>query len=125
MNITKKLLIPVFVLLLFTALAIPIYAIGGEPDTSGEANMSETAISNEYSDGFMKTKTTVAGLTIAIASVGGALAIAAVGWKAINGIARQPEANDKITGALMLSLVFIETALIYALLVVILIIFVL
>ena len=41
------------------------------------------------------------------------------------GIARQPEAESKIRTTLMLGLVFIETAIIYALLVVILIIFVL
>ena len=45
--------------------------------------------------------------------------------KSAEGIARQPEAQDKIRTTLMLSLVFIETAIIYALLVVILIIFVL
>ncbi len=41
------------------------------------------------------------------------------------GIAGQPEAENKIRTTLMLGLVFIETAIIYALLVVILIIFVL
>lgn len=45
--------------------------------------------------------------------------------KAVEGIARQPEAESKIRTTLMLGLVFIETAIIYALLVVILIIFVL
>ena len=43
----------------------------------------------------------------------------------LEGIARQPEAEGKIRTTLMLGLVFIETAIIYALLVVILIIFVL
>ena len=45
--------------------------------------------------------------------------------KSTEGIARQPEAESKIRTTLMLGLVFIETAIIYALLVVILIIFVL
>ncbi|MCQ2512772.1 MAG: hypothetical protein MJ092_05225 [Lachnospiraceae bacterium] len=45
--------------------------------------------------------------------------------KSIDGIARQPEAEGKIRTALMLGLVFIETAIIYALIVAILIIFVL
>lgn len=45
--------------------------------------------------------------------------------KAVEGTARQPEAGDKIRTTLMLGLVFMETAIIYALLVVILIIFVL
>ena len=45
--------------------------------------------------------------------------------KSVEGISRQPEAESKIRTTLMLGLVFIETAIIYALLVVILIIFVL
>ena len=45
--------------------------------------------------------------------------------KSAEGISRQPEAEGKIRTTLMLGLVFIETAIIYALLVVILIIFVL
>ena len=50
---------------------------------------------------------------------------ATISGKANEGIARQPEANGQIRSTLMLSLVFIETAIIYALLVVILVIFVL
>ena len=45
--------------------------------------------------------------------------------KTVEGVSRQPEAEGKLRTTLMLSLVFIETAIIYALLVVILIIFVL
>ena len=45
--------------------------------------------------------------------------------KANEGIARQPEAEGKIRTTMMLGLVFIETAVIYALIVAILIIFVL
>ena len=45
--------------------------------------------------------------------------------KSAEGISRQPEAADKIRAGMMLGLVFIETAIIYALIVAILIIFVL
>jgi len=44
--------------------------------------------------------------------------------KAVEGISRQPEAEDKIRTTMMLGLVFVETAIIYALIVAILIIFV-
>ena len=44
--------------------------------------------------------------------------------KSADGISRQPEAEGKIRTNLMLTLVFIETAIIYALLVVLLVIFV-
>ena len=63
----------------------------------------------------------IAALTGAGAGIGIGLATS----KAVEGIARQPEAESKIRTTLMLGLVFIETAIIYALLVVILIIFVL
>ena len=45
--------------------------------------------------------------------------------KSTESMARQPEASDKINSAMMLGLVFIETGIIYALIVAILIIFVL
>ena len=54
-------------------------------------------------------------------AIGMGLAVA----KSAEGISRQPEAEGKIRTTLMLGLVFIETAIIYALLAVILIIFVL
>ena len=60
-----------------------------------------------------------------LAAAGGAIAMGLAAGKAVEGISRQPEAEGKIRTTLMLGLVFIETAIIYALLVVILIIFVL
>ena len=45
--------------------------------------------------------------------------------KSADGMSRQPEASGSIRSAMMLGLVFIETAIIYALIVAILIIFVL
>ena len=65
------------------------------------------------------------GIAIGLAAAGGAVAMGIASGKANEGIARQPEANSQIRSTLMLSLVFIETAIIYALLVVILVIFVL
>ena len=62
---------------------------------------------------------------IGIAAAAGAISM---GWaisKASEGVSRQPEASGKIQTILMLGLVFIETAIIYALIVAILIIFVL
>ena len=55
------------------------------------------------------------------AAIGMGIAIA----KALEGIARQPEADKKISKTLILGLVFLETCVIYALVVAILIIFVL
>ena len=63
----------------------------------------------------------IAALTGAGAGIGIGLATS----KAVEGIARQPEAASNIRSGLMLGLVFIETAIIYALIVAILVIFVL
>ena len=65
------------------------------------------------------------GIAIGLAAAGGAVGMGIAAGKSVEGIARQPEAESKIRTTLMLGLVFIETAIIYALLVVILIIFVL
>ena len=65
------------------------------------------------------------GLAIGIAAAGGAIAMGLVVGKAAESVARQPEETGQIRSTMMLGLVFIETAIIYALLVVILIIFVL
>lgn len=45
--------------------------------------------------------------------------------KSVESIAKQPEAESSIRGSLMIGLVFIETVVIYALVVAILIVFVL
>lgn len=71
------------------------------------------------------TKAIAAAITIAIAATAGAVAMGMAICKAVDGIARQPEADGKIRTSLMLGLVFVETAIIYALIVAILIIFVL
>ena len=104
----KKLLTLTGVLLLLLALAAPAYAAA--PEEGQSAAQEETA------DNATGLKAIAAGL-----AVGMGLATA----KSAESIARQPEAEGKIRTMMMLGLVFIETAIIYALLVVILIIFVL
>ena len=63
----------------------------------------------------------IAILVAAAASIGMGIAIS----KALEGIARQPEAEKKISKTLILGLIFLETCVIYALVVAILVIFVL
>lgn len=63
----------------------------------------------------------VVGVVAAVGAVGMAIAIS----KSTEGMARQPEAAGKINSAMMLGLIFIETTIIYALIVAILIVFVL
>lgn len=70
-------------------------------------------------------KSIAAGIAIGLAACGGGIGMGIIGGKSSEGISRQPEAESKIRTSFMLGLVFIETVVIYALLVVILIIFVL
>lgn len=75
--------------------------------------------------GSVGSKAIAAGIAIGLAALGGAIGMGLAISKSSEGIARQPEAEGKIRTTLMLGLVFIETAIIYALVVAILIIFVL
>ena len=62
---------------------------------------------------------------IGVACFGGALGMAHSVAKAANNMAEQPEAAGQIRTSMMMGLVFIETVIIYALIIAILIIFVL
>ncbi|MDO5689976.1 MAG: ATP synthase F0 subunit C [Tissierellia bacterium] len=64
-------------------------------------------------------------MAIGIAGLGAAIGMGIAIGRAVDGISRQPEAEGKIRTNLLLGIVFIETVIIYALIVVILIIFVL
>ncbi|MDO4339048.1 MAG: ATP synthase F0 subunit C [Eubacteriales bacterium] len=70
-------------------------------------------------------KAWAAALAIGLAAAAGAIGMGIAIAKSVEGISRQPEAEGKIRTSLMLGLVFVETAIIYALIVAILIIFVL
>lgn len=70
-------------------------------------------------------KAIAAGIAIGLAALGGAIGMGLAIAKASEGIARQPEASGNIRSSMMLGLVFIETVVIYALIVAILLVFVL
>ena len=105
-------------LLLTIALAVPAFAASA-PASDEPAKAATT---EESSIGL---KAIAAGIAVGVAAAGGAVAMGLATAKSAESIARQPEAEGKVRTTLMLGLVFIETAIIYALLVVILIIFVL
>ncbi len=92
------------------------------------AAADETAIEEEVEVGGLTDtsgKAIAAAIAIGLAACGGAVAMGLAVAKSSESIARQPEAEGNIRTTLMLGLVFIETAIIYALLAVIMIIFVL
>ena len=70
-------------------------------------------------------KALAAAIAIAIPAALGALGMGIGVAKSVEGISRQPEASGKIQSLWMLGMVFIETVVIYALVVTILIVFVL
>ena len=104
--------------LVLGAIASPKPVIAADGDEVAIAAMSDEA-------SFVHSKAWAAGIAIAVVAAAGAISMGLVIWKTIEGIARQPEAEGKIRTAMMLGLVFVETAIIYALIVAILIIFVL
>ncbi len=60
----------------------------------------------------------------ALGVVGGGIGIGTIGGKAVEAIARQPEAKADITSTMILSIAFAEVTSLYALIVSILLIFV-
>ena len=132
MNLSVKKLtarVAACILLMFTvalAFALPAFAEGPDgQDTSVSASASASASAVQSDSASTAGKSIGSGIAIGIAAAGGAIGMGIAVAKAADGISRQPEAESKIRTTLMLGLVFIETAIIYALLVVILLIFVL
>ena len=121
---TRKNLI-LFALVTLLALALTVPAFAANTDTTEAAAVAEAAAESTAAGMTVTGKAFASGIAIAIASGLGAISMGIAVGKSTDAIARQPEAESKIRTALMLGLVFIETAIIYALLAVILIIFVL
>ena len=105
---TKRLFGTLFALAALFAFALTAYAEG---DASGASVAGFKAIA--------------AGVAIGLAAAGGAVGMGLAIANSAEGISRQPEAEGAIRTRLMLGLVFVETAIIYALVVAILVIFVL
>ncbi len=115
-TLLKKLCALTGVLLLVLALAAPAYAAAPDGAPAAEEQAQDDSIG---------LKAIAAGIAVGVAAAGGAVGMGLATAKSAEGIARQPEAEGKIRTTLMLGLVFVETAIIYALIVAILIIFVL
>ena len=128
MNQTRKKSIAALLAALLAMMTLSfLLAVPALADEAPAASTEEAAaVEAETADsGTTSGKASAAGIAIGLAAAGGAIGMGLAVAKAAEGISRQPEAEGKIRTTLMLGLVFIETAIIYALLVVILIIFVL
>lgn len=114
------------VLALLCALTIPaLAAAGGAADAEPAAQtVSEEELARSKENTTKVRKIWAVAALIGVACFGGALGMAHSVAKAANNMAEQPEAGQ-IRTSMMMGLVFIETVIIYALIIAILIIFVL
>jgi F0F1-type ATP synthase membrane subunit c/vacuolar-type H+-ATPase subunit K len=98
----------------------------GETDEDGDAVIGAALIADDEEAKAASTgsKALAAAIAVGLAAAAGAIGMGLAIAKSAEGISRQPEAEGSIRTTLMLGLVFIETAIIYALIVAILIIFV-
>lgn len=117
---TKKVLAIVAVFLL----AVTLFA-GYTCFADGEQATEAVAEAADTGDSSVSSKAIAAAACLAAVAAVGAISMGFAIAKSADGISRQPEADGKIRTTLMLGLVFIETVVIYALIVSILIIFVL
>lgn len=138
MNRTRKFLVAILAALSLCLLAFGVTALVNnsasyaEPagivayaEENADTATASTTEAEKTEDNSTGMKAAAAGVAIGLAALGGAIAMGIAIAKSNEGIARQPEAEGKIRSTLMLGLVFIETAIIYALIVAILIVFVL
>lgn len=106
-------------LLLAVMLVCGLFVISASAADAAPAEAAETA------QRAVGSKAIAAAVVVGLVATAGALGMAIAIGKSTEGMSRQPEASGSIRSAMMLGLVFIETAIIYALIVAILIIFVL
>lgn len=106
-----------FLVVLLCMISMPAYA--------AENLEAATSVQTVAEDEAAGEKAMAAAVAVGLAAAAGAIGMGIAIAKSAEGISRQPEAEGKIRTNLMLGLVFVETAIIYALIVAILIIFVL
>ncbi|MBQ8532196.1 MAG: ATP synthase F0 subunit C [Clostridia bacterium] len=121
MTATKK-LTKIFILL---SLFIMLFATCSLAVSAEGTTEAAVAVAEEAADNSAGMKAVAAAITVGLAAAAGAIGMGIAIAKSVEGISRQPEAEGKIRTSLMLGLVFVETAIIYALIIAVLIIFVL
>ena len=116
----------VTILFMFGAvLAGGLHTKAADTNTKVSAQQEETQEVAAAENTATSAKAYGAAIAIGLAAACGAIAMGIAIGKSSEAISRQPEAEGSVRTLLMLGLVFIETAIIYALIIAILIIFVL
>ena len=108
-------------LLLFTF----VFSLGGAVKAGAADDKAAVESAEEEEGSATGSKAIAAAIVVGLASAAGAIGMGIAIAKSNESIARQPEQAGRINSTMMLGLVFIETAIIYALIIAILIIFVL
>ena len=114
----KKVLFCILVLFVVSAYT---FAYAAPAEVQGVAEEAVTGGSMDSTN----AKAISAAVTFSLGAVAAAIAMGIAIAKSSESIARQPEAKDSIRTSLLLGLIFIETVVIYALVIAIMIIFVL
>jgi len=113
------------IMIIITCFVTFTYAAATKEQQALAATTEEGIVSANAQADSAGSKALAASIAIGLAAGAGALGMGIAISKSLESIARQPEAEDKIRASLLLGLVFVETAIIYALVIAILIIFVL
>lgn len=138
----KIIVIALALVIVGTGISIPVIASASQPAPIEDAasgamvgaegqldaddmDSADDAVSITAEAQTKSNKAIGAAIVVGLAAAAGAIAMGIAIAKSVEGVSRQPEASGKIQTMLMLGLVFIETAIIYALIVAILVIFVL
>ncbi len=123
-KITTILLTIVLMFTLVTTVAISASATNADLATPEQETATTEEVAQDDSN-VTAMKAIAAAIVVAVVGAAGAVGMAMAISKSAESMARQPEIASKINSTMMLGIVFIETAIIYALIVAILIIFVL
>lgn len=129
----KKLSIILALIAIVLTAAVGFGLTASAAEESSADNQSQAAVSEQTSEqsaaetdaSSTGQKAIAAAIAVGLAAALGTIGMGIAVSKSAESIARQPEASGKINSVMMLGLVFIETLVIYALIIAILIIFVL
>ena len=121
MKLVKKAVLSIAVFFVLFAL----FSLAAPAATTYAADETTATEAEEEEGSSTGAKALAAALAIGLAAGAGTVAMGFLAGKSTEGIARQPEAEGKIRTTMILGIVFIETAVLYALMISILIIFVL
>lgn len=108
----------------FTAL-MSVGAFAEEPAHEAEEVVAAETEGGSNENDLLSSKAIASAIVVGLVGAAGAIAMGMAISKSAESIARQPEMAGRINSVMMLGLVFIETAIIYALVIAILVIFVL